>query len=446
MNSENTLFYRWLGVLRCPQCREKLALEVDDQIGRLRCSECAANYAVLNGVPRLIMPSRVERIKAFCEKYDALRVREGWASEVPEFYQHLPFQDLSGRHPQEWRWRAQSFCFLQNWLAKNFKNRMARILDLGAGSGWMSWHLAERHEVLAVDVNVGPHGLSALSNLPRRFLAVQAESEHLPLASHVFDVAVANASWHYVKNPEKTFEKIAEVLRPGGKLIVMDSPTYPSRLAALAAHERTQAYYTEMGVPELAQNYAGLVGDIFSKQQDFRFTRWRRDFSTAALFKKWLREKMGSPAAARFPIWVGERLPRPEEKWQPGRQRAGALIIHNRKLLTYHWRNERKEYWRIPGGGIEPDETPEQAARRELHEELGLPIVIRRQFGPYFRSDKNEWYFLAETNPEKLPADHSEAPEHPCKVRWLPVEKLADYEIRPPALKWELVEYFHRKT
>ncbi|GEM_PF-849739 len=446
LNSDNTLFYRWFGVLRCPQCREKLAIKVDNKIFRLRCSGCAADYAVINGVPRLIMPSRVEMIKAFCEKYDALRLREGWASAAPEFYQHLPFQDLSGRHPQEWRLRAQSFRCLQNWLAQNYKNGAARILDLGAGSGWMSRHLAERHDVLAIDVNAGPHGLTALSNPPRQFMAVQAELENVPLASNAFDVVVANASLHYAKNPEKFFEQLSRVLRPGGKLLAMDSPNYPSRSAALTAHERTQAYYTQLGVPELAQNYAGLIADIFLKQQNFRFICWRHDFSTAALFKKWLREKMGTPAAARFPIWIGERLPRPEEKWQPGRQRAGALIIHNRKLLTYHLRKEKKEYWRIPGGGIEPDETPEQAAQRELHEELGLTIAIRRQFGPYFRSNKNEWYFLAETNLEKLPVDHSEAPEYPCKVRWLPVEKLADYEIRPPALKWELVEYFNRKT
>jgi ubiquinone/menaquinone biosynthesis C-methylase UbiE/8-oxo-dGTP pyrophosphatase MutT (NUDIX family)/uncharacterized protein YbaR (Trm112 family) len=446
LNSDNTLFYRWFGVLRCPQCREKLALKIDNKICLLRCSGCAVNYAVTNGVPRLIMPSRVATVAAFCEQYDALRLREGWASVMPAFYQHLPFQDLSGCHPQEWRLRARSFRFLQKWLAQNDENAAARILDLGAGSGWMSRELAARHHVLAIDANAGPHGLAALPLAQRRFMAVQAELENLPLASNAFDVAIANASLHYTKNPEKLFEKIGHVLQPGGRLIIMDSPTYPSRAAALAAHERTQAYYTQIGVPELAQNYAGLIGDIFSKQQDFRFICWRRDFSTAGLFKKWLREKMGTPAAARFPIWIGKRLPRSEEKWQPGRQRAGALIIRDRKLLTYHLRSEKKEYWRIPGGGIEAGESPEQAARRELHEELGLTIAIRRQFGPYFRSNKNEWYFLAETNPEKLPVDHSEAPEQPCKVRWLPVEKLADYEIRPPALKWELVEYFNRKT
>jgi ubiquinone/menaquinone biosynthesis C-methylase UbiE/8-oxo-dGTP pyrophosphatase MutT (NUDIX family) len=418
-------------------------LERDGLARRLLCGGGGHRYEITNGIPGLLLPSRAKEIEVFCTKYDALRLQEGWASETPEFYWHLPFRDLTGRHHDEWELRSRSFQFLQKWLQNTFGRQTIRILDIGAGSGWMSRHLAERHEVLAIDVNAGLHGLAALPMAQRRFMAVKAELEDLPLASNSFDVALANASLHYAQNLERFFAKISRVLRPRGKLIVMDSPTYATTAAALAARERTQAYYAEMGFPELAQNYAGLIDAIFSEQQSFRFRRKRRDFSTLLLLQKSWREKFGKPVAARFPIWIGERLPLPEEKWKPGRSRAGALIIHQQQLLTYYFKNNEKEYWRIPGGGIEPNETPAQAAQRELREELNLPIIIRRQFGPYFRANKSEWYFLAEPDPAKLPLDNSNAPEDFGKIQWLPLKNLAECAVKPPALKWELVEYFN---
>ena len=34
-------------------------------------------------------------------------------------------------------------------------------------------------------------------------------------------------------------------------------------------------------------------------------------------------------------------------------------------------RHEKRETWEIPGGHIEENETPEEAARREIYEETG---------------------------------------------------------------------------
>lgn len=443
-NSDN-LFYRWLEILRCPQCRGRFGVTGHGAARALRCANCATSFVLDHGIPRLLKPERVESLNQFCALYDRLRLHEGWASAAPEFYAHLPFEDRTGKHVSEWRLRAHSFRQLQVWLEKEYGGRTLRILDAGAGSGWMSRLLAETHQVLATDVNAGDHGLDALAQEQRRFFAVQAESEHLPLAAHSFDLVIANASAHYAHDVRQFFAEAARVLRPHGKLIVMDSPVYRDEAAVAAAHARTCEYYARNGVPELAQNYGGLARGLFIKPNAFDFKCLRRDFGSLALIKKWLREKSGKESAARFPIWVGARLPLPNEDWHRGRARAGALLVHEGKLLTYFFNGAKQQYWRIPGGGIENGETPEQAAVRELREELGLEITLRRAFGPYFFANKEHYYFLAETNAANLPQENASGFEESCTVNWLPLARLAEFEFHSSALKWELVEYFHAR-
>lgn len=40
--------------------------------------------------------------------------------------------------------------------------------------------------------------------------------------------------------------------------------------------------------------------------------------------------------------------------------------------------HDGRDYWTLPGGGIEPHETPERAAEREVFEETGVVVKTER--------------------------------------------------------------------
>jgi acetyl-CoA carboxylase carboxyl transferase subunit beta len=64
-----------------------------------------------------------------------------------------------------------------------------------------------------------------------------------------------------------------------------------------------------------------------------------------------------------------------------------ALIDHDKVLLIQRNRAPYHGLWTLPGGRLEPGETPEEAAVREIREELGLTCyrlmpVCRMWLGP----------------------------------------------------------------
>ena len=71
-------------------------------------------------------------------------------------------------------------------------------------------------------------------------------------------------------------------------------------------------------------------------------------------------------------------MPDKEKEYVYHRSRSVAVVVRNGKILMERVFYFGHEFFTLPGGGIEKDETPEAAAIRELKEECGeMKSVIR---------------------------------------------------------------------
>lgn len=65
-----------------------------------------------------------------------------------------------------------------------------------------------------------------------------------------------------------------------------------------------------------------------------------------------------------------------------------AIIFEGPHVLLVHRRDI--DWWNLPGGGMEPGETVEEAMKREVLEETGLEVEIERLLGVYSKPQKQE--------------------------------------------------------
>jgi SAM-dependent methyltransferase len=225
--------------LRCPLCGSDSVEVSYELLARehpgIPCKSCPFALMQQEGIWRALSSDRRRYFAQFAREYEEVRKMEGRGSEGPEFYLALPYCDVTKRNSWQWDIRSRTY----RYMARNVLRELARggnsspvILDLGAGNGWLSYRLAcLGHRPIAVDL-ITNHwdGLGAAAHyrtaLPALFPRVQAELDRLPFAEGQVDCAIFNASFHYSENYERTVAEAIRCLRPGGMIVIADSPTY----------------------------------------------------------------------------------------------------------------------------------------------------------------------------------------------------------------------------
>lgn|SRR3989338_9547660 len=122
--------------------------------------------------------------------------------------------------------------------------------------------------------------------------------------------------------------------------------------------------------------------------------------------------------------------------------RAGVIIIQDNKLLVIY-RKTTQEYYCVPGGTIDPGETPEKAAIREIFEETTLKIELGNLFLKLKNEGRFETYFLAKSFSGTPTLSGPEAARN-CvsnvyKLEWIELKRIKNLLLYPEELKKQIL-------
>lgn len=256
--------------------------------------------------------------REFRAAYGAHRAAEGRALDAVAL-SALPYL-ATGPFARQWAVRARTYdAFVSRVLtpAARTSARALKVLDLGAGNGWLSWRMAlAGHEAVAVDVRdddidglrAGDSYLAGAGGFDR----IAGSFAAVPLEDACVDIVVYNASLHYALDLGATLREARRVVRTGGRIAILDSPFYrrASDGEAMLAEKRRDA----------AARFGERAETLMSLPFVEYLTRQRLVSASEQLGLTWLRHRV------RYPLWYelrpfvaairGSRTPSRFDLWE----------------------------------------------------------------------------------------------------------------------------------
>lgn len=202
-----------LDYIACPVCGGDLEARFESwdgdegMEGRLSCSECAAEYPVVRGVPRMNMAMAELENVARTFGYEWKSFHEG------EFEDDTVF----GRSA------AEDWSYFLEGLGVEEPNLAGQVvLDAGCGSGRLTRQIAEHGAgvVIGVDMNDAVEHVYRSNRDLDNVHIVQGNILSLPFKRHIFDFVWSNGVIHHTPDASGCHRALSRVVKPGGTLYV----------------------------------------------------------------------------------------------------------------------------------------------------------------------------------------------------------------------------------
>lgn len=118
--------------------------------------------------------------------------------------------------------------------------------------------------------------------------------------------------------------------------------------------------------------------------------------------------------------------------------RAAAIILQDGRIALMQREKEGRLYFVFPGGKQEEGETGDQAAAREVEEELGLQVSVGRLVAQTWYRGREQFYYLCTVTGGQFGSGQGReitGPFDPAAGSylpvWLPVSDLDRYPVLP---------------
>ncbi|HEV2248904.1 MAG TPA: class I SAM-dependent methyltransferase [Candidatus Limnocylindria bacterium] len=231
--------WRWVvELVVCPVCRRRLAAldaAADDRDAVLGHVDgtCPEVYPVIGGIPRLLVGEArallaAERADWFRQSPLASRFRS-WVTAAAGAEVRAADLRVVARFDREWRafprvgTAEQELVFARYFDVVPAELLAADRVALDAGCGGGRWaYQVQRHgpRVVAVDLGRSIEVAERNTRDTGRVACVQADVRDLPLKPASFDLAYSLGVLHHVGPTERAVRGLAELVRPGGSLLL----------------------------------------------------------------------------------------------------------------------------------------------------------------------------------------------------------------------------------